>query len=150
MEDLCIAAPRPLRLFAPVTMVHRPRPRIISAPVEAFARFSLSDDPVDDLRPTASSPQSNPSPNPSPASYNDPTPGTAHVVYDSSSTRYVVVRAYQAISRSSDPLDSPDSRPSPALRSVGTKYIMYIGLAYLKKPSRNSLPYFVHPFSPLP
>ncbi|KIO29191.1 hypothetical protein M407DRAFT_21760 [Tulasnella calospora MUT 4182] len=85
MEDLCIAAPRPLRLFTPV--VHRPRPRIVSAPVEAFARFSLSDDPIDDLRPTASSPQSNSSPNPSPATYNDPTIGATHVVYDSSSTR---------------------------------------------------------------
>lgn len=87
MEDLCIAAPRPLRLFTPIAVVHRPRPRIISAPVEAFARFSLSDDPNDDLRPTTSSPQSNPSPSHSPAAYNDPTTGTSHVVYDSSNTR---------------------------------------------------------------
>lgn len=150
MEDLCIAAPRPLRLFTPIAVVHRPRPRIISAPVEAFARFSLSDDPNDDLRPTTSSPQSNPSPSRSPAAYNDPTTGTSHVVYDSSNTRYVVVVCpHQAIIRSSSTHRLPSLYRTHS-RTLGTEHTMYIGLHCQKKRSRNSLLSFVHPLSPLP
>ncbi|KAG8901574.1 hypothetical protein FRB99_005207 [Tulasnella sp. 403] len=88
MEDVCtIAAPRPLRLFAPVPSLHhiRPRTRIVSAPVDAFARFNLRDDDPDDTNPP---PDPTPLDDPlAPSTSSTPSSVSKSPISDSSSSR---------------------------------------------------------------